>query len=92
MKDVDQAVHLANQSIFGLGASIMTFDTNRAERELVHRIDSGMVFVNDFSRSIIPVPFGGVKCSGIGRELGDIGIKEFVNAKTVFIKNPESKL
>lgn len=70
----------------------MTSDSAKAEGEIVPRIDSGMIFVNDVSKSIVSVPFGGMKCSGIGRELGDLGIKEFVNAKTVFIKNAESKL
>ena len=48
--------------------------------------------MNEFSKSLVPVPFGGVECSGFGRELGDLGIREFVNAKTVFVKIQEPKL
>ncbi len=65
----------------------MTSDAPNTERELVPRIDSGMVLVNEFSKILVPVPIGGVKCSGIVRELGDLDIREFVNAKTVFVKS-----
>jgi succinate-semialdehyde dehydrogenase/glutarate-semialdehyde dehydrogenase len=67
-----------------LGASVWTQDKNRGER-VAREIESGCVFVNSLMRSDQRLPFGGVKKSGYGRELSELGIKEFVNAKTVFI-------
>jgi len=81
---VDHAVELANMSPYGLGASIWTRDTKRAE-EIAARIDAGQVFVNGIVKSDPRLPFGGIKRSGYGRELSHYGIKEFVNIKTVFI-------
>jgi len=83
-RDEDHAVALANDSQFGLGASIWTRDRRRAER-LVPRIEAGCVVVNGVVRSDPRLPFGGVKRSGYGRELSDYGIREFVNIKSVAI-------
>src|SRR5437867_10056540 len=80
--DLDAAVREANDSEFGLGASLWTQDLKRAEG-LVRQIDSGMVFVNGVVKSDPRMPFGGVKHSGIGRELSRYGLLEMVNIKTV---------
>lgn len=85
--DEDQAIAVANDSQFGLGACVITRDLARGERIAAERIDSGAVFVNEPVRSDPRLPFGGVKESGYGRELSSYGIKEFVNIKTVHI-NP----
>ncbi|HXE54938.1 MAG TPA: NAD-dependent succinate-semialdehyde dehydrogenase [Tepidisphaeraceae bacterium] len=84
-RDVDDAIHLANRSHFGLGASIWTKNTQLA-RELAARIDAGCVFINGPVKSDPRLPFGGIKQSGYGRELSSFGIHEFVNIKTVWIK------
>jgi len=85
-KDEDEAIELANNSIFGLGAAVFTKDTERGERIAKERLNAGCCFVNDFVKSDPRLPFGGIKESGYGRELSQIGIKEFVNIKTVYIK------
>ena len=82
--DADEAIALANDSRYGLGASIFTADHDLA-RDLARRLDVGCVFVNRMTASDPRVPFGGVKDSGYGRELGRFGIREFVNVKTVWI-------
>ncbi|MCA9226569.1 MAG: aldehyde dehydrogenase family protein, partial [Planctomycetales bacterium] len=84
--DDDEAIELANRSAFGLGASVWSRDVEHAER-LTPRIDSGMVFVNEIVKSDPRLPFGGVKDSGYGRELSNIGIREFTNVKTVWVNN-----
>jgi succinate-semialdehyde dehydrogenase/glutarate-semialdehyde dehydrogenase len=84
-KDVDHAIELANQSPYGLGASIWTRDVALAEK-IAPRIESGNVFINGMVKSDPRLPFGGVKQSGYGRELSPFGIHEFVNIKTVWIK------
>jgi succinate-semialdehyde dehydrogenase/glutarate-semialdehyde dehydrogenase len=84
-RDADEAVAIANDSRFGLGASLWTRSAAQIER-LVPRIQAGAVFVNGMVKSDPRLPFGGVKCSGYGRELGLEGIRAFVNVKTVWVK------
>lgn len=80
VKDVDEAIELANSSSFGLGGSV--FGADEAEAlEVAKRVDSGMVFVNEVTGTAPDLPFGGVKRSGVGRELGPFGIEEFANKK-----------
>jgi succinate-semialdehyde dehydrogenase/glutarate-semialdehyde dehydrogenase len=85
VKDEEAAIAAANDSVFGLGGSILTSDLSRGERIAVERIESGSVFVNEVVRSDPRLPFGGVKESGYGRELSSYGIREFVNIKTVYV-------
>jgi len=83
--DEADAVALANRSVFGLGAAVFTRDSARGER-VAAQLEAGCCFVNDFVRSDARLPFGGIKASGYGRELSVMGIREFVNAKTVSVK------
>jgi succinate-semialdehyde dehydrogenase/glutarate-semialdehyde dehydrogenase len=83
--DEDEAVSKANDTNFGLGASIWTENRDRGE-QIAGRIDAGCVYVNQLVKSDPRVPFGGVKDSGYGRELSEAGIKEFVNRKTVWVE------
>jgi succinate-semialdehyde dehydrogenase/glutarate-semialdehyde dehydrogenase len=83
-RDGAEAIELANQSIYGLGANLWTQDIERA-RQLARRIESGSVFINGMVASDPRLPFGGVKQSGYGRELSVFGIREFVNIQTVWI-------
>lgn len=82
VKDEDAAIALANDSDFGLGGSVWTKDEARGKR-LASRIDTGMMFVNNIDWTDAELPFGGIKDSGYGRELGNMGIQEFVNKKLV---------
>ena len=82
VKDEDAAIALANDSDFGLGGSVFTKDLARGKR-VASRVDTGMMFINNISWSDAELPFGGIKNSGYGRELGDMGIQEFVNKKLV---------
>jgi succinate-semialdehyde dehydrogenase/glutarate-semialdehyde dehydrogenase len=84
-KDEADAVRIANDSPFGLGAAVFTRDVARGER-VARELEAGNCFVNALVRSDPRLPFGGVKESGYGRELADFGIHEFVNIKTVYVK------
>ncbi len=83
-EDEEDALRIANDTAFGLGASIWSADRVRAE-EIAARIEAGSVFINGMVKSDPRLPFGGIKMSGFGRELSSYGIKEFVNIKTVVI-------
>jgi succinate-semialdehyde dehydrogenase/glutarate-semialdehyde dehydrogenase len=84
-KDAEDAIRISNDSMYGLGASLWTQDIEQAE-ELAAKIDAGAVFINGMVKSDPRLPFGGTKQSGFGRELGNYGIKEFTNMKTVWVK------
>ncbi len=84
-EDEEDAIRLANSSPYGLGAAVFTRDVARGERIANFRLEVGSCFVNAFVKSDPRLPFGGVKGSGYGRELSLIGIREFVNVKTVYI-------
>ena len=83
--DLDDAVRIANDTEFGLGAGIFTSDLELGEKVAKERLQSGAAFVNAFVASDPRLPFGGIKMSGYGRELSDIGMREFLNAKTVVV-------
>ena len=81
-----EAIKLANQTPFGLGAAVFTSDIKKGEKIASEELEAGSCFVNDFVRSDPRLPFGGSKASGYGRELSSNGILEFVNSKTVYIR------
>jgi succinate-semialdehyde dehydrogenase/glutarate-semialdehyde dehydrogenase len=82
--DLDAAIALANATEFGLGSNIWTDDEGERER-FIRDVEAGMVFVNGMTTSYPELPFGGVKASGYGRELTEIGMREFVNIKSVWV-------
>ncbi|HKK68052.1 MAG TPA: NAD-dependent succinate-semialdehyde dehydrogenase [Bacteroidales bacterium] len=79
----EEAIKIANDTVFGLGAAVFTKDRDRAVRIAADELHSGCVFINDFVKSDPRMPFGGVKESGYGRELAEEGFREFMNVKTV---------
>ncbi|MDT4868043.1 Succinate semialdehyde dehydrogenase [NAD(P)+] Sad [compost metagenome] len=82
-RDAEHAIELANDSEFGLGGALWTADPAKAQ-QLARRIVSGAVFINGFTASDPRVPIGGVKKSGYGRELSHFGLREFLNAQTIW--------
>jgi succinate-semialdehyde dehydrogenase/glutarate-semialdehyde dehydrogenase len=86
VKDEKQAIQVANDTVFGLGAAIFTRDCDRGERIAAEELEAGNCFVNAFVKSDPRLPFGGIKESGFGRELSHYGLKEFVNIKTVYVE------
>jgi succinate-semialdehyde dehydrogenase / glutarate-semialdehyde dehydrogenase len=89
VKDEGEAIKLANDSDFGLGASVFTKDIARGKR-VASQIEAGMVFVNHPTWTASDLPFGGIKHSGYGRELSGLGIQEFVNKKLVRVVDIDS--
>src|SRR5207245_8993888 len=89
VRDADDAVRVANDSAYGLGASLWTRDTALGEA-LARKIESGSVFINGMVASDPRLPFGGVKRSGYGRGLSSFGIHEFVNIQTIWIGPAQS--
>jgi succinate-semialdehyde dehydrogenase/glutarate-semialdehyde dehydrogenase len=85
-RDEGDAVRIANDTVFGLGAAVFTRDVKRGERIAAQELEAGSCFVNAFVKSDPRLPFGGIKQSGYGRELSVFGIREFVNIKTVYVK------
>lgn len=83
--DEEDAIRIANDSVFGLGAAVFTEDSARGELIAATRLEAGCCFVNSFVKSDPRLPFGGIKESGYGRELSHLGIREFVNTKTVYV-------
>ena len=84
VRDEKEAIQVANDTSYGLGASIWTKDVKKGEM-LSKNLNAGNVFINEIVKSDPRLPFGGIKNSGYGRELSHYGIKEFVNIKTVYI-------
>lgn len=86
VKNLDEAIKVANDTPYGLGAAIFTGDPEKGKFIAEYKLDAGCCFVNDFVKSDPRLPFGGIKGSGFGRELSLYGIREFVNIKTVVVK------
>jgi succinate-semialdehyde dehydrogenase/glutarate-semialdehyde dehydrogenase len=83
---IKEGIHIANDTVFGLGAGVFTSDLAKGKELAEKGLEAGCVFVNDFVKSDPRLPFGGIKESGYGRELSYVGIREFVNIKTILIK------
>jgi succinate-semialdehyde dehydrogenase/glutarate-semialdehyde dehydrogenase len=86
VKTEEEAIRIANDTVFGLGAGIFTSNIEKGKQLAEKGLEAGCVFINDFVKSDPRLPFGGIKESGYGRELSVIGIHEFVNVKTVLVK------
>ena len=86
VKDLREAIQVANDTEFGLGAAVFTSDLLKGENIAEMQLEAGSCFVNEFVKSDPRLPFGGIKTSGFGRELSEYGIKEFVNIKTVVVR------
>lgn len=86
VKDANEAISVANDSQYGLGAAVFSSHREKAEQIAVDELNAGCVFVNEYVKSDPRLPFGGIKNSGYGRELGRYGIREFVNTKTVWVE------
>ena len=82
--DTEEAIKVANDSIFGLGGAVWSQDLKKAE-DVARRVETGAMFINGMTKSDPRLPFGGIKKSGYGRELSHYGIKEFVNIKTIWM-------
>ena len=85
--DAETAVAEANDSEYGLSATVFTLDAKRGEA-IAAKLEAGAVFINGMAKSDPRLPFGGIKRSGYGRELSWHGIREFVNTKTVWVSDP----
>ena len=85
VKDEQEAILIANDNVYGLGACVFTSDLEKGERIAREEIEAGSCFVNHFVKSDPRLPFGGIGASGYGRELGYYGIRSFTNIKTVFV-------
>lgn len=86
VKSEEEAIRIANDTVFGLGAGIFTADLNKGKQLAEKGLEAGCVFVNDFVKSDPRLPFGGIRESGYGRELSAVGIREFMNIKTIVVK------
>ena len=85
-KSLEEAIAIANDTVFGLGAGVFSANIENAKQLAEKGLNAGSVFINDFVKSDPRLPFGGVKQSGYGRELSVTGIREFMNIKTIVIK------
>jgi succinate-semialdehyde dehydrogenase/glutarate-semialdehyde dehydrogenase len=84
-QDEEEAIRIANDTSFGLGAAVFTQDLERGQKLAENELQAGACFVNALVKSDPRLPFGGIKESGYGRELSYLGIREFVNAKTIYV-------